>query len=318
MQSVSNSNPITLETRLQDEVIAAAKAIAQKHEENAKAYKEEGKIPNQGIHYPFPYMRILKEKNQIERINFLVKRTAVLKGYLKNFKIAFRQGTMGFKLKKNVQPSQALDGAIQGPSLLGCAEVCWLSQWQGLRKVLGDEKFDALFASNSPTPLFIGSQVSQNPLTRIMQKEEFPKLEKIRPGDMVNFSNVPSYSQHHPFGDETTYNVIALRPPKTFTTLGLPAEGASLEEIEEELLHSFNKEAIPMNPDLLPKGLTKMGILAEPASSKPPLTKRRFKKMHGGRLGLIFRLDPEKVQYLVDASASLGRQALDRWKGELV
>lgn len=293
--------------------------MAQKYAENAKAHKEKRIVPDKGIHYPFPYMRILKERGKTKRLKFFVERMSVLQGYLKGFKPVYQQGAMGFQLKKGSTPSQALDQAILGPSLLGCAEVCWLSQWQGLRKVLGDPKFDFLFASDSPTPLFIGSQL-KNPLTRIMQKEEFPKLENIRPGDMVNFGNVEAYRRYHPFGDGTTYNAIALRPT-LFTTLGLPAKGASLAEIESELLDSFNEAAIPMDATLLPDdSAERIGrpFLAQPDSSKPTLSKREFKEMKGGKLGLIFRLDPKKVQYLVEASNAFCRKSLDSWTGELV
>ena len=51
---------------------------------------------------------------------------------------------MTFMLKTNVKPSEALEAAHGGLSLIGCGEACTLALYESI-PVWGKAKFDALF-----------------------------------------------------------------------------------------------------------------------------------------------------------------------------
>ena len=218
-------------------------------------------------------------------------------------------------------PSQALDEAFQNIALLGCVEACQLVQWQGIRKVLGDEKFNDLFGKSSPFKLMVAHR-DDNPLNRLRCVSSYPKPEDIHTGDIIYVTNIPDYGDYHPFGAEGGYNGICIdtetsKSPK-ITIHGLKPEGSTLEEICDQLYRGLEAEPIRVEKDELPLAAQEDFAALPVPKPKLPFTPTEFKELGGGNLVQRMWIDPERVALLKKSPANVGKVYLANWNTQLV
>lgn len=158
-----------------------------------------------------------------------------------------------YVLEKDKLPSDALKALREGITFLGCGEVCLVSYYEALKKVLGEDKFDAIFASNA-TPLRISADLQ--PLIRILQQREIKSLDDLKKGDLVYIygaavEGIRPYRSKHRWGDMCGYNLICVDDtPKQqkFTTVGygLDPKGNTYEKILKDLSDGYNETPLVM------------------------------------------------------------------------
>lgn len=97
---------------------------------------------------------------------------------------------------KGLQPAQALDELVKGPTVIDCGMFTQLSLWFGLRYMLGNERFNQCFGR---TPFFITQSVyngiedsnkpfSGNPLYSFLAKKEMATISSVT---VKHLSNTP-------------------------------------------------------------------------------------------------------------------------------
>lgn len=165
---------------------------------------------SKGIWYPNDYYRALKNCGQTKRAEWLVRSKNSYHGYapepffskVTGEMSATKYGLCCFKLKPGANPSEALDSFNTQLSLLDCASTVFLAYLMALRDLLGREKFDHLFASDSPIRLQIrqdslssaGCLFETIPIADEFQIEELsPKGERFSycQGAKSSFSHLP-------------------------------------------------------------------------------------------------------------------------------
>jgi hypothetical protein len=157
---------------------------------------------SKGIYYPHEYYNALKRTNHLEQIETLKKTDSFYHGYLssEHFSIDVSLGPMmenccgSFLLRENVRPSEALKAVREGPSLILCGVICQIARLLAVQEILGTEKFDILFASNSSTPLKLGLYCPISHLLQFVWVEEpiqgaSSDISSIKKGDLVKFPN---------------------------------------------------------------------------------------------------------------------------------
>lgn len=320
IKSPSLTKDLILDTekQLQKTIAETAQKISEVYHRTKNAYIMERKVPNEGVQYPLPYMKILKEANQTPRFNWFRDQGSALRGYLEGFG-HIETDKLGFMALPSKKPSGALDQALNNVALLGCAEACQLAQWQGVRQVLGDEKFDALFGSTSPFKLIVANRID-NPLIRLRVHISNPKKQEIQLGDMVYVQNVPEYPKYDPFGPATGYNAICINQelgePK-ITIQGLNPVGASIDEMGKDLYQELQKEPTLLEKEELPEAIRKdMHRFAKP-QPKPKISFRAFVQRGGGALTHRMWIDPKKIAILKVLSPEEGIKKLAIWGPQL-
>lgn len=315
---ISPDTIIETEALLNREIAETAERIATVYHEAQAKLKASGTIPNSGVQYAIPYMKILKEKKQTSRFNWFREKGSILRGYLKGFG-HLEAINQDFMILPSKTPSQALDEAFQSIALIGCGEACQLAQWQGIRKVLGDPKFNTLFGNSSPFKLMVAFR-DDNPLNRLRSFTLYPNREEIRMGDMVYVTSIPDYAKYHPFDAEAGYNAICLdtenpESPKV-SIHGLKPEGSTLEEVSEELYLGLEQEPTRVEIDELPLAAQEdFDVLPKP-EPKPSFTRDQFTELGGGGLVQRMWINPERVALLKELPPEEGLQYLATWKGQ--
>lgn len=196
-----------------------------------------------------------------------------------------------------------------------------LDQWQGIRQVLGDEKFDALFGPTSSFKLMIAARRSDNPLNRLRIVTSIPNKQEIQLGDMVYIPNDPEYPKCDPFGPGTGYNAICIKQnqddePK-FTIHGLNAKGATLDEVANDLYQELQKDPTILEKDELPEAAREDIRLLPKLKPKPKISFKEFTQRGGGALLQNMWIDPAKVTILKELSVENGMKMLSTWRPQI-
>jgi hypothetical protein len=227
-----------------------------------------------------------------------------------------------FLKNKGVSPSTALEAILSKKELMfgDCGSMCQIPYYEGLRKVLGNDKFDFLFAQDGPTPFMIGLAQGLDPLMYLVQDIHYSK-KKLANGDWVYIKGPDFYGDKHFNGEGRSWNVLCLNHKKeTFIGLGLKPEGASFKDIELGFLKEYNDDPVGIK-----------GMSAEAAekllSTYSSSYLQRAKALEGHQITLselrekgkvdyvlIRKLDMSRVTQLVDATPEKGRELLVIWK----
>lgn len=209
-----------------------------------------------GIWYAAWYYKVLCHFQKTNLIEKWVAAGAFFHGYLAGEGLSLisdRRTPTGlrvnsFKIKKNIAPSSVLDHIEKGMSLLDCGLLCTLAVYKALCDILTREKFDHLFAADSPFPFHLsGDQFS--PLIHLLIKHKINEEKGARKGDICYFSNIKEYIAKHPVGISRGYQVICSQErPHRFIGFGLGTLTESIEidkkQIECELWDDFNETPI--------------------------------------------------------------------------
>ncbi|CAF22918.1 hypothetical protein [Candidatus Protochlamydia amoebophila] len=285
-------------------VISTVQKIAQDYEARLQGYKKNVSCLDGGIWMPNAYFKALKEKNQITRLRKMVSKNYFYHFYSKDFEAIPSADAIhktGFvkcqiRIKKGVSPSEALKSAQRGPTLVDCATVCQLGQYQALLEVLGEEKFNYLFGHETGSPLVLCSYAIDNPLMPFLTKyiiknsEKCPINEvKLEKGWRVVFNNVSKYNIKHGMrGDAVSFDVICLDPTpgqEKFIGLGLKSEGITEKELEQVLIEEYNTKPIDLEAvsdelanKLFSGGKPVFKIRCDLSDSQNPLPDEDYKK----------------------------------------
>ena len=259
-----------------------------------------------GVFYYNDYLQDLKVTKQNKRLEWFSKKPLPIYADKKKFHIKTQVSAGGkerlcISIKEGTLPTVALESITEGLSLLGCGEITQLSQYAAIRKVLGDKKFNALFAAETETPFTLGTTHS-NPIATlrnyILQSDA--QLSEYKVGDSIYVANASSYLQKHPTGGACGFNVFCQdvsSTGKTFIAFGLPKEGMTLDELNQKMIECYNEESsTPINP-----------LRAKQINLK------EYKQEGGGKVTIVSELHFKRIEELVKKSAEEGQLLLKNW-----
>ncbi len=246
---------LEFERRVNDYVVEAIRDIAA-DSETRKGYMNRPSFLDSGIFYTQDYFQALKQLHRLHSLEELINKHALTHGKVStahfntvyDHKNPIKKSPYRFVLKSGVTPSAALQTLLEGFNLLECASVAQIAYYIAVQNLLGIEKFDILFGSESSYPFRIGQQ-PKHPLD-VLKKHYIESSEKRAPlkrGDLVYFKNVIKYRLKHPFGHASGFNVICVDDTigaERFVGLGLPPEGVTREEMQVLLLEEYNKPPV--------------------------------------------------------------------------
>lgn len=321
---------VEVSQRLQD---VSAEQIKQIVSDNTtrKNHKENIQLLAKGIFYPHEYYKALNEHESNERLTWFTNRDSFFHGYAspKHFEIVSDPSSPSgkkvacFVLKSGVLPSEALNAIKEGLTLLGCGETCQIAQYIAIKDVWGTSKFDALFASNTKTPLIIG-RADNNPISKLRNylMQLNPALSEIKKGDLVYIQNANSYSSKHLKGQSSGDNTLCIDDTiesQKFTTLGLSPNGNSHEEIQDYLISKYNvpcKDLEGLSEKTKKAYLEFIGGEAVAKSEKlknTQITLEEFKEQNGGTVTIVCELDAKRITAIANSSLKQARKLFDSY-----
>jgi hypothetical protein len=150
---------------------------------------------------------------------------------------------------KGDKPSHALDELLKGPSAIDCGMFCQLAIWFGIRHVLGNQAFDALFGKG---PFYI-TQFNYNATSILEPYMGSPLFSFLRSapgaadaavGIRIEYvQNVDLYGFKHPGGESNGQNCIVL-PDENYTIFSRKPKdqkaGLSRARVDDLLYEAFN------------------------------------------------------------------------------
>lgn len=325
-----SSKPLTVDEvrdRLTATAVATVRAIVKDNEDRMARYKDKGNIQllASGPFYGNEYFKALQATSQTARLKYYLEKGSFFHGlapseffYMQPNALSPTQVVASrFLLKPGKKPSEALAAIRQGLSFIGCGETCKIGYYEAIREVLGTEKFDMLFASDSPTPLMIhfdSFDSRDNPLLSLFVKT-IP-ASKISKGQIVPIPNADLYPIKHLNGEASNFVTLCCDDTpdhQTFTTLGLRSEGMTLQEVSEKLLEEFNSDPIGMEivtkevaARLRPHPFT-------PMFAQKKLTPDEFAARGGGRILGTIELNAERITKLANGTFDEARALLTQW-----
>lgn len=262
---------IPLKDRLTDAVVNAMQAIAKDTQDRLQGYENNLKLLDKGIFYPTEYYTALLKKKQTKRIEWLKGKDLFHDGWAPKeyFKRVANQtqsasetaaiSQTGFIASAFIHSagnaSDALKAIKEGPAMLGCGQVCFISYYEALLEVLGKEKFDALFVAGTPTALSLLELDAKpkNPLVVLIESISIPKKVsadkrylRLKKGQMCYVSNVNTYFIKHPNGEAVGFNLICKSEgsdPK-FIGHGLNPQGLTNDELTAFFFKEYNKDPV--------------------------------------------------------------------------
>ncbi len=285
-----------------------------------------------GIFYMEEYFKALGERNQTARIDWFKNKNSFFNGYLshKHFDpIPENNSVSGkkvccFVIKNNVLPSDALREAKEGLSLLGCGEVCQIAQYCAIKAVLGDDKFNALFAANTKTPLIIGND-DRNPIGKLRNYMVIKNASAsdIKKGDVVYVQNAGTYLFKFIKGEVAGFNMICVEESFDFpkcTSLGLNPDGNTFPELDEILISEYNKERFDIFQMYSEKTGQAFSIVMKNAIANSEqlkntqITLENFKEQDGGKIQVVCELHFKRIAQLASSNLKKARNLLDTYE----
>jgi hypothetical protein len=233
---------------------------------------------------------------------------------------------LAFKIKPGVKPSEALEAIKKGPSVLDCSTTVQVVYWTAIMKLLGEEKFNALFSGESPTPLRLGSDDSyyrENILHMLLPIEIITEGVPIKKGHYAYIEGPEAYVEVHPAGHARGFASICSEnipgKPNKFVALGLPAEGVTLDETPPIFEKEYDKPAQKV-PDVSATvlrqffggyGVMRHGSITH-VTEKPFNAMQFVPKNPKNSLGI----STERIAQLAKASFEEGSKLLQTWQSE--
>lgn len=332
---LANSFPIApvdgenIRVKLTSKAVEVIQSIVLANQNSMANCQKELKLLDSGVFYPDEYYRMLKILNQQRRIDFLVTNGNFWHGFASpsHFKMIPRPktcetptGVIGccFVLKEGVLASDALASLRQKTSLIGCAEVVQIAYYEAIKQVLGEAKFNTLFASDSPTPLTLGqSRLVVSPFAFLIKG--LPSKGKFKKGDVVQFKNSPVYSLKNPTGSGFSYITLCYddTPGKErFTTLGLDPKGSTHQGVKAALTEEFNKPSLGatvLTDDVGKLVFTPERLSKEKELKNAKISAEQLEELQGGEVMFHAEIAAELITMLASAPAEIGRIILDTW-----
>jgi len=241
--------------RLRIETIDAMKEILS----NAKKAALTDRDLNDGIWYPSDYFDSLTEWKQHKRIEWFQRNKLYEKGWTLTSHFERKDDSpWHFIAKKTVDATTALHAAMKGPSIFECGNICQMVRYRVLERILGVEKFQRLFDSRVKGAAINLGYMNDDTLQPLRLFITFPFQDKtvdkqlmgtlgnrpLKVGQLVTLFGVALYPYKHPFGIHRAFNVICSDDTphqQKFIGFGLDINGASEQDIYQEMLNAHNK-----------------------------------------------------------------------------
>lgn len=301
---------------------------------------------NQGVFYPNEYFELLEKFGQDKRNEWLKNKGSYYHGLLpvKYFQQKKESSSptgyrpMEFTCKKDVLPSESIQAALKGLSLIGCGEVINLTRYGALNQVLGDEKFNYLFSSDSIVHFPLGQN---NPILKLLKETKVTSSENLsfKKGQLIyidsaqtNTFNVHSHSfgttnlyaiKHLLTGEARGFNAICVDDTyskEKFIALGTSSAGVSQETISDILLQEYNKKPLDPKKIISKAAVIKLIQINDETTLKSmkqlendKLSKEEFKALAGGIVTQIVDWNIDRVTQLAQSSLNESVKLMNRW-----
>lgn len=254
---VVDLSPNNIQKIWNETTIKIVREITQDAERRAQS--KSVKELNEGFFYPSVYQKLLKamnNKSATARRDLMLKNGTFMHGsfpkeYFEKILLPPREDVAVplekyyFKIREGQLPTQALNAAKRGLSVSACGEVCFIASYFAIREILGTDKFNAIFASDSKTPLVISSDLSLLPINFLCKYDE----HSFKTGSIYTFQSSKAYNYKHFYGEGQAFNVICSDTsgvtPK-FVGFGLNVNGVTEKELKAHLLDSYNSPPTPI------------------------------------------------------------------------
>lgn len=330
------STQISSEEQFLNRVVERIKLINKDYLDRISAFDSNPSTLEKGYFYANNYFLALKKLGLESKVESLRKDDAFYHNFTssKYFEPNYRfvsgyKVAQGFKIKQGVTPSEALKELGNSLCLIDCGEACQIAYYQTLLEAIGEEKFDILFKASSKTPLTICFFLP-NPLSPLLRyMPSFGKYD-LKKGDIAYFTNIPDYDKKHLLGEHGgLFTVVSSEhdeEPVKFASLGLKAEGSTLEELTEVFRTEYNRS--PMSTAILSDQLAKKiftGFSSREMRTMKQLenstiSSEEFSKKiaaHKGFKKSVFFLDYERVSFLCQTPPAEIRKHYDSWYSQL-
>jgi hypothetical protein len=326
----------SLRDRLVEVVLKVTQEIAADNLKRLQGCAGDIKLLSEGVYYDITYYEALKKVKGSpscqKRLAWMRDNSVFFTGMapkeffsqIKNPKHPMGVNCGSFKINKGKLPSDALAAIRKGLTFMGCGEVCQIGYYEALLSIFGIEKFNALFAADSPTPLTIQHRSVHNPLfTLLTQKVLDPSFKDLKRGHLCHIEGAKNYPVKHLFGPGRSFNVFcleALEIPK-FVGLGLNPQGATNLEIAEILFDEFNKNPVSIT-DMLTEEVANKILQSYTAENLENIRRFRdikisheiFRKTKGGgTYNLVFDFNIERISVLMKGSIESGCKLFVKW-----
>lgn len=319
-----------LRDKLAQSAIGAMKNMAEDTADRLKSFTQKISSLASGVFPQDEYYKALRKVQQTPRLQYLVKVGAFLHGLAPSeaFELvpSLTKPTgyemSHFVLKKGVKPSEGLKAIRTGLSLLGVGEVCQIAYYTALQELLGTEKFDLLFAQNSPTPMRVCFNAPQNPIKLLTTTIPVARKTEVAKGRILFFQNASSYYIKHFNGDAACLVAICnddTTGHELFTAIGLASGGATISEIQEKLLKELNEP--PLGIEAVTSEVAKK-IIASYSTQTVDLSKKlaektfsleEFTKERGGEMCALQEFNVVRIKKLVEAPLEKARALFTKW-----
>jgi hypothetical protein len=306
-------------------------AIAADYANRMEGYKGKVSLLSSGMFYGNDYFKALKTVGQTARLQYLIEKGTIYHGMAPSSAFAMVSDPNSptgrtmcvFNIKKGITPTAALKAFREGLTFTDCGETCQIAYLTAIQHVLGEEKFNALFASDTPTPMQISPITDQRIGSLTQLTKHVPFSEKVEKGQILYFPNVPFYLAKHLTGDAAGYFTIccsSVTGKETFTTLGLRPSGSTVQEIQQTLLEEFNADPVGVSIVTSEVALriiskcTPQAVLESKKLAKTTLSFEEFDRAKQQEVSPIrWKFDVERIQQLVKASVSEARTLFTKW-----
>jgi hypothetical protein len=325
-----------LRDQLAEVALATLKKIAEDHQQRMQGYSKDVKLLEKGMFYPNDYYKALKQMKQEKRLQWMIEKGHLFHGLasseffdpILNPSLATGRELSAFQLKKGKSPSDALEALQTRLTLIGCGEVCQVAYYKAFQHVLGKEKFDAIFAASSSTPLQIGFKNTKDSWG-LLVKEEISMIPNTKKGQIVHIPNIPTYKIKHINGEAAGFNLLCCEDIKTgqekFLGFGIPPTGMSTGEISNLLLQEYNATPIGMamvtqevakkileNSHPLFSAQQYQKIISQYENHKIDLP--MFKSQLGGLLHTIADFNTDRIMQLAKSNIDEATKLFKSWK----
>lgn len=139
-------------------------------------------------------------------------------------------------VKEGSNPSKAIKAYVNGLTLSDCTTTLTAARYQTLLKLFGENKFDAIFSSDSNTPLsFFPNSKAFNLFNETIEGiNDENQVAFIKKGYDYFLSNRHLYKSKHLTGLYGGFSLVCMSTDgdgAKFTGLGLPKEGLPMDDI---------------------------------------------------------------------------------------
>ncbi len=245
----------------------------------------------------------------------------------------------GLMVKAGVKAADAARACKQGQAFLRCDETIELVWSLALLEILGDEKFNTIFAHDSNTPFSINAQFDQSCLRKLktLRMINGSAEEPVFRGEWIDIRNDPYYIKLHVVGLATNMNCLVTtdgtikvnsdsssaaskpKPEPEVIYLGGSSDDESLSALRKGLFDALKTEdrlGYEIYSDDLQSKMPKPQILKEDCQSKD---EKEWEHDGGGKLNSwVMRLNYRKIQCLVDCDAEIAASIHQQWPDNMI